>query len=283
MEAYIELENISKQFHDKKVLTDINIKVDKGEIFGLLGPSGAGKTTMIKILTGQIKQNSGEAKLLGCDTKKLTQETYAKIGMVLDEFGLYERLTCYQNLKIFSEIFGIKGKNIEEVLDKVGLLEAKKIAVSKLSKGMKQRLVLARAIITNPKVMFLDEPTSSLDPSTTATIHNLILKQKELGTAVFLTTHKMEEAAKLCDHIGLLYEGKIVEYGNPEEICRRYNSQKRIHIRLTSGEEVDLESNGSSAEQIYQYLMNNEIDTIHSSEPNLESVFMQLTGKELSI
>lgn len=283
MNKYIELINISKQFQNKIVLNNININVHKGEIFGLLGPSGAGKTTLIKILTGQLKQNSGEAQLLGCDTNKLTQHIYSDVGMVLDELGLYERLSCYANLKIFAEIYKVPKINIEQVLEKVGLTEARKTAAANLSKGMKQRLALARAIMSKPKVLFLDEPTSGLDPSTTITIHKLILEQKKLGTAIFLTTHNMEEATKLCDRVALLHEGDIVEIGNPKELCRRYNTKNRINIRLVSGEEIDLVNGDESAEQVRGYLLKNQIEAIHSTEPNLETVFIKLTGKGLSI
>lgn len=282
MESIIHLKNISKEFNNKYVLHNINLEVNKGEIFGLLGPSGAGKTTLIKIITGQLKQNGGNAKLLGYDTSKLPQYVYTKIGMVLDELGIYERLSCYDNLKIFADIHNVSIENIDIALEKVKLTDAIKTTAGKLSKGMKQRLVLARAILTKPEVLFLDEPTSGLDPLTSMEIHNLILEQKKAGTAIFLTTHKMDEATKLCDKIALLYKGEIVEKGRPDEICRKYNDKNRIHIRLQTGEEMEIPNKAESAETIKKYFLENQIDTIHSTEPNLEAVFMQLTGKGLN-
>ena len=214
---------VSKSFGEKRVLDQISFSVSEREIFGLLGPSGAGKTTMIKILTGQISVSDGVAYVWGIDTSHITDDIYSKIGMVLDDQGLYERLSCYYNLKIFAEIYDIDKDNIERVLSQVGLINSIKKPVSQLSKGMKQRLVLARAIMHNPHLLFLDEPTSGLDPATALEIHQLIFELRDRGTTVFLTTHNMAEATKLCDNVVLLNEGKIVEYGAPDEICRKYN------------------------------------------------------------
>lgn len=277
----IEIKEISRQFQDKQVLTRVSMEIAKGEILGLLGPSGAGKTTLIKILTGQLKPTSGSAVVLGKDVLKLGQDTYQKIGMVLDQSGLYERLSCYDNLILFAEIYRLDKKCISAALEQVGLLEARKRPVMRLSKGMKQRLVLARAVMHRPELLFLDEPTSGLDPATAAGIHELIREQKERGTTVFLTTHNMEEAEKLCDHVALLYSGDIIEYGVPEEICRRYNHCNHIVLLLASGEKVTLQNNRECAEEISAYFRQGVVESVHSSEPNLETVFMELTGKRL--
>lgn len=275
----IEIQGISQSFGEKKVLDNIQLNIGDGEIFALLGPSGAGKTTLLKILTGQLVQTEGTAKILGTDTKKLTDKEYSKIGMMLDTSGLYERLSCYDNLLLFTQIYGISKNYIEEALLKVGLMEAKKRPVNKFSKGMKQRLVLARALMNDPWILFLDEPTSGLDPASTREIHKLIFSLKEKGTTVFLTTHNMEEAEKLCDNIALLHEGNIVEYGNPKEICRRYNHQNKIEILLKNGKQLSLCNSESSAKEIYGYLQEGIVETIHSTEPNLENVFVELTGR----
>lgn len=281
MENIISMDKVKMEFDSNKIaLKDVSLSITEGEIFGLLGPSGAGKTTIIKILTGQLKATSGSAEILNVNSQKITDEIYRNIGMVLDNCGLYERLTCFDNLSIFAEIYGIGKEEIDEVLEKVELTEAKKRPVNKLSKGMTQRLVLARAIMHNPKILFLDEPTSGLDPATSLKIHNLILDLKKNGTTIFLTTHNMEEATKLCDHVALLNEGNIVEYGVPKEICRKYNSEQIINILLKSGESYSLPNNKDSAEKIYKYFNEDKVESIHSSEPDLETVFIKLTGRK---
>ena len=278
MEYAIEMNHIVQRFAEKEVLKGTDLKIQRGEIFGLLGPSGAGKTTLIKILTGQLRQTEGEAMLLGSNTRH-AQDVHRKLGMMMDNFGLYERLSCYDNLKVFAGIYNVSGKKVDEALKKVGLLGDKKSPVMKLSKGMRSRLSLARAVMAQPEVLFLDEPTSGLDPATAAEIHKLIQDEQRRGATVFLTTHNMEEAHKLCDHVALLNEGKIVEYGEPEEVCRRYNHQNKLHIRLYDGKQIELPNNKMAADQIREYLEGEMVETIHSTEPSLETVFMELTGR----
>ena len=216
---------------------------------------------------------------MGKASKDLTGKDYKEIGMMMDNFGVYNRMNCYDNLKFFCMINGISNRKIMEILKLVGLEDAGKTVAADLSKGMRNRLLLARVLLGSPKILFLDEPTSGLDPMTTEEIHKLILKEKEKGTTIFLTTHNMVEAEKLCDHIALLNEGKIVEYGRPKEICRRYNHQKMFKVHLSSGADVELDHDVASIEALKTYLENGELETIHSTEPTLESVFMELTGR----
>ncbi len=286
MEYAIKADHIGHRFGGKSVLKALNLKVGYGEIFGLLGPSGAGKTTLIKILTGQLRATEGTASLFGRETGTLTGADYGEIGIMMDCFGLYERLSCYENLKIFANIYGIAGKKnrrekIERMLDSVGLLASKNTDAMKLSKGMRSRLLLARALLGEPKALFLDEPTSGLDPVTAEEIHRLIEAERQAGVTVFLTTHHMAEAEKLCSRIALLHNGEIVESGSPGEICRRYNHQKKILLHLYDGTDLTLPHDAEAAETIERCLRNGEIETIHSSEPDLETVFMELTGRKL--
>lgn len=277
----IETSNISKQYRNTTVLDKINLEAGKGEIVGVLGPSGAGKTTLINILTGQIRADSGDAYILETSCVNLDCKTYSKIGIMMDSFGLYERLSVYENLKFYSQIFRISSNRIEYVLNKTGLYGARKTLVQNLSKGMKARLNLARAFLKEAELLFLDEPTSGLDPQTAQHIHGLIEEEKQKGTTVFLTTHNMHEAEKLCDNIALLCDGKIVEYGNPQKICSKYNYMNVIDITLKNGEKISLPNSPKSSDKIKQLVESESIKSIHSSEPNLENVFLLLTGKVL--
>jgi len=215
----IQMNNITKNFGDNTVLRDVSFNVTEREIFGLLGPSGAGKTTIINILTNQLDADGGSFEI---------GATSFETGLMLDVDGLFERLTCLDNLYIFADIYGIPHSKAHEALINVGLEKAMKKSVLKLSKGMRQRLSLARAILHEPKVLFLDEPTSGLDPATARGIHKLIKNLSDNGATIFLTSHNMEEVVRLCDNVSLLHKGKIVERGNPTEICERHNAIKTV-------------------------------------------------------
>lgn len=279
METAIELSGIYHRYvhrgrrgcGEKEVLRGVSLKVYKGEIFGLLGPSGAGKTTLIKIMAGRLTPTGGRALL----------SEKGQFGMMMDDFGLYERLSCVDNLTVFADIYGIGRSRVEQVLEQVGLSDVKRRPAAELSKGMRTRLSLARAVLAEPELLFLDEPTAGLDPGTAAQIHRLIRGEKERGATIFLTTHNMEEATKLCGHVALLNEGNIVEYGGPEEICRRYNRHHKIRIRLYNGECVEIAGDAGEAERIAEYFRQGAVETIHSTEPDLETVFMELTGRGL--
>ncbi len=281
MNNIIELKNIYHSYNEKEVLKGISLTVKEGEIIGLLGPSGAGKTTLVNILTGQLAQTAGIGQVLGDDTRHITDKTKEQIGIMMDSFGLYQRLTVYDNMALFAEVYKVDKKKIEETLQKVGLDTAKKTIVSNLSKGMRNRLNMARAILRDSSLLFLDEPTSGLDPSTTDFIHEMLLEMKKEGMTIFLTTHNMYEATKLCDNIALLNQGEIIEYGNPEEICRKYNKEDKFTIVLQNEEVIVLPNTPESGEKIGELIKGKKIKSIHSSEPTLEDVFLKLTGEKL--
>ena len=277
----IHCESVYKSFSGKTVLSGLGFDISDGEIFGLLGPSGAGKTTLIKILTGQLAFDRGSVDVFDKNVLSLSGEDKKNIGIMMDQFGVYERLSCIDNLKIFADVYGVAHDKIKSTLEQVGLGDAGKKSASALSKGMRARLALARVFMHSPKLIFLDEPTSGLDPQTMRQIHKIILDKKKEGCTIFLTTHNMDEASMLCDRVALLNEGMIVEDGSPEEICRKYNHQKTIKLHLSSGEEVVIPHESGSAERISRLLSDGSIETIHSSEPTLETVFLELTGRKL--
>lgn len=272
----ITVEKITKRFGNKTALNQIQFNVDKGEIFGFLGPSGAGKTTLINILTGQLKADEGTTQLLGKDTKDLTPEDLARIGLVGDSSGYYEKLSLEKNLIVYAKIYGLPNSRVDEVLEQVGLLESKKTIAEKLSTGMRQRMFLARALLNRPELLFLDEPTSGLDPMTSKKIHRLLEELKAAGTTIFLTTHDMVEATEMCDRISLLNQGDLVEIGTPRDIIQKYNKEKRVKVTFMHHSEQVMAFEDLKDQDMTQ------VELIHSMEPTLEDIFIQLTGEKLN-
>lgn len=277
----IEARGISKQFKNYQAINQLDFKVYEGEIFGFLGPSGAGKTTTIKILTGQLRQTSGQASILGIPVEHVDEDIYKRIGIVSDMSGFYEKLTVYQNLKFFAKLLNVDPASIDELLKKFGLYEHRQKLAEKLSRGMKQRLVLIRAILHKPQLLFLDEPTSGLDPVSALSVHQMMEELRAGGTSIFLTTHNMEEADKLCDRVALLNEGIIAELDTPENLRLKFNKQKRFNVLLTDETEVQLMQSVETAKLIEKWIAADRVETIHSCEPTLEKVFLEATGRKL--
>lgn len=275
MVTLIEAKNITHSFGEKRILEDISFTVEKGEVIGLLGPSGAGKTTLVNILTGQLRALGGSVMVCGSDGKSL------ETGIMMDSFGLYERLSVWENLRIFADIYRVGAERIETLLDRTGLREARNTRVSRLSKGMRGRVNLCRALLKEADILYLDEPTSGLDPATTWKIHQLIGEESQSGTTVFLTTHNMHEAEELCDRVMLLNEGKIVEQGTPEDIRTRYNTLNEIEVTLKDGEKQVIRNARESEGILAEWMRAERIVAIHSSEPDLEKVFLSITGRRL--
>lgn len=281
MDNIIEIKNITKDFKNKKALCGISFQVHQGEIFGFLGPSGAGKTTTIKILTSQLLPSSGEGKVFDKDIYSLDKSIFKHIGILTDTSSIYERLSIKENLQLFSKIYDINEDYIDEILEKVHLTNDKDVKAKKLSKGMRQRLMLARAIINKPSLLFLDEPTSSLDPRTCNEIHRLLKELNKEGTTIFLTTHNMEEADKLCDRVAFLSEGKIVELDTPFNFKQKY-TDNTIEVKLKeSSNLITINNDAAAGERISNWMKNGELLCIHSKEPNLEEIFLKLTGRKL--
>jgi ABC transporter, ATP-binding protein len=277
MTSMVVAKNIVKTFGRKRALNSINFEIREGEIFGFLGPSGSGKTTMINILTGQLLPDSGITQLLGKDSQDLHPTDLEKIGIVSDQSGFYEKLSLEKNLLLYAKLYGVNLNRVDELLDKVGLLASKKVLAEQLSTGMKQRMLLARALINQPKILFLDEPTSGLDPTTSKSIHELLVQLKESGATIFLTTHDMNEATLLCDHLALLNKGKLIEQGSPADIIQKYNTNKRIKVIYKNREERIFDFSELST------LATNDLISIHSCEPTLEEIFIRLTGEKLNV
>ena len=279
--SVIEVRDLVKQFKNQTALNHLDFSVESGEIFGFLGPSGAGKTTTIKILTGQLLASSGETKLLGIATDALTQDIYQEVGIVTDNSGLYENVSVYRNMKFSADLLKVDKKRIDFLLERVGLAQDKKKLARRLSKGMRQRLVLARALLHSPKVLFLDEPTSGLDPATAQAIHKLLKEVQAEGTTIFLTTHNMEEATKLCDRVALLNDGKIVSLDTPRNACLNFKRERKLEVGLKDKSQVVINQDPAGIAQLNEWLSQDLVETIHSNEPTLEEVFIAKTGREL--
>lgn len=275
----VDVEHVSIHFGDTQALKDLSFQINEGETFGFLGPSGAGKTTTIKLLTKQLKATEGNIRLMGKDIHHIDDELFFQIGVLTDNSGVYEKLSVYENLKIFADLKRIDAQAIEDVLKSTGLWEARKKKAKDLSKGMKQRLLFSRAILHKPKILFLDEPTSALDPATAEEIYKIIAKLKKEGTTIFLTTHNMNKADLLCDRVAFLNNGHIVECGNPDDLKLKHASNKVI-IRLADGKEIECEKDKAALMQALSEL-DQDIVRITSIEPDLKTIFLDMTGREL--
>lgn len=282
MENIIEVSSLAKVFANQTAIESVDFHVKKGEIFGFLGPSGSGKTTTIKILTGQLTPTSGAAKVFGESVSQLKKSEYRKrFGVLTDNSALYGRLSIYDNLKLYCDLYDVAYSKIDEVLDAVNLKEEKSKKVSSLSKGMTQRVTLARALIHEPELLFLDEPTSALDPTNSLHIHEGLRALNEKGTTIFLTTHDMHEAETLCDRVAFLNKGKIQLLDTPDKLKKSY-SDSTITVELANEEKVVLPAGSEGANQLFEYMNTNQIVTIHSNEPTLGDIFVQVTGRKLA-
>lgn len=282
MENIIEVSSLAKVFSNQTAIESVDFQVKKGEIFGFLGPSGSGKTTTIKILTGQLTPTSGTAKVFGESVSQLKKSEYRRrFGVLTDTSGLYGRLTIYDNLKLYCDLYDVPYTKIDEVLDAVNLKQEKSKKVSALSKGMTQRVILARTLIHEPELLFLDEPTSALDPTNSLHIHEGLRALNAKGTTIFLTTHDMHEAETLCDRVAFLNKGEIQLLGTPDKLKKSY-SDSTITVELTNGEKVILPAGSDGANRLFEYMNTNQVVTIHSNEPTLGDIFVQVTGRKLA-
>ena len=226
--------NLTKYFNSLAAVDGISFSVNQGEVFGFLGPNGAGKTTTIRMLTGQILPSSGEAEVAGFDIKSERQKIKSKIGVVFEYQNLYERISARDNLNFMRQLYGVERVRVEEVLELVGLKERANDKLKDFSNGMKQRLLIARGLLHDPQILFMDEPTLGLDPSIANEIRQLISQLAQKGRTIFLTTHYMAEADRLCDRVAIINHGKIIALDTPRQLKADYGpSLEDAYIKLT--------------------------------------------------
>lgn len=286
MEDAIIAEELVYSYGKHKAVDGVSFEIPRGEIMGFLGPNGAGKSTTVGILTGQLRLQGGRAEILGQDISAGAGKVQRYIGVCFEGANLYEQMTGEENLKLFARLFGVKDFDAPKLLERVGLEGRGKDRAGSYSKGMKQRLMVARSLVNSPQILFLDEPTDGLDPSSSEAIRNIILEERQRGATVFLTTHDMFEADKLSDRVAFIDQGKIVALDTPHNLKQLYGKRAlNIEFFNTEGnlekQEISLDKPGTATE-IKALLEQEKVVTIHSEEATLEDIFIRITGRGLS-
>jgi ABC-2 type transport system ATP-binding protein len=282
----IIVDEVKYSYGNIRAVNGISFRVKEGEIFGFLGPNGAGKSTTIKLLTGQIFPDNGKITVLKLDITKSTGKIQEKIGICFERTNLYEQMSGIENLQLFASLYGVKQFDAQKLLKQVGLNDRAKDRVSTYSKGMKQRLMVARSLVNKPLVLFLDEPTEGLDPASAENIRNIILHERDRGATIFLTTHDMHEADKLSDRVAFINCGEIVALDTPHNLKQKYGKRViKAQIKTSTGQLEDKEivmDNNQTAHQIHKLFDKERVVTIHSEEASLEDIFIQITGRGLT-
>lgn len=286
MDTYaIEAEELTYRYGDLTAVDHISFHVARGEILGFLGPNGAGKTTTVMMLTGQLRPKAGKATLLGLDVISQPKKIQAQIGICFERTNLYEQMSAKENLELFAQLFGVKAFDANGLLARVGLSGRERDRVATYSKGMRQRLMVARALLNQPSILFLDEPTEGLDPVSAEAIRNIIQEERQRGATVFLTTHDMLEADRLSDRVAFINQGKIVALDTPHNLKQAYG--KRRLLAQVTGADGKLEAREivldtpETAQAVGQLFRQEQVVTMHSEEASLEDIFIQITGRGL--
>lgn len=281
----ISVDSISFAYGQTRAVRDISFDVARGEILGFLGPNGAGKSTTIKMLTGQLAPQAGSIRILGMPVRGHSSEVHARIGVCFEEKNLYLQMSAEENLRFFASLFGIKRPDIRGLLDRVELAGRAKDRVSSYSKGMRQRLMMARALINDPDVLILDEPTDGLDPVSSRAIRSIIEERAKAGTAVLLTTHDMNEADRLSDRVAFINEGTFHAVDTPENL-KLTHGRRSVTVRVrVDGQIIERRvpiDGDSVGDGLRTAVQDGEIVTIHTEEATLEDIFVAMTGRRLA-
>lgn len=279
----IQVKNLSFQYPNTSHLAikGINFSIEKGEVFGFLGPSGSGKSTTQKILFKLLTGYNGMAQIDGKEVSVWGKDLYEKIGVGFELPNHYLKLTALENLTFFKNFYN-KTHNPMELLDMVGLKKDANKKVGDFSKGMKMRLNFVRSFLHDPEILFLDEPTSGLDPVNSKVVKDIIVDLKTKGKTIFITTHQMYDAEKLCDRVAFIVDGEIKAMDSPENLKIKHSNRSVEVLFRNSMEKESFQLDGLGQNKAFlEKLQFNEIETIHSKEASLDDIFIQVTGKTL--
>lgn len=268
----------------KKAVDGVSFGIKKGEIFGFLGPNGAGKTTTQKVIIGLLKGYGGNVEILGKNLQSWKTDLYNRIGVGFELPNHYQKLTALENLELFASFYQAKTTPPMKLLEMVELEEDANQRVGTFSKGMKSKLNFARSLLNDPEVLFLDEPTTGLDPINSRLIKNIILEKKKEGKAIFLTTHNMTDADELCNRVGFIVEGKLTLIESPKELKIKHG-KKTLKVEYLKNDELisqefDLK-NLADNKSFLSLLRTGNVQTIHTEEASLEDIFIKATGRHL--
>lgn len=283
MSSSIQASDLHYSYGDTQAVNGVSLEVAPGEVVGFLGPNGAGKSTTIKMLTGQLTPDSGSVSLLGMDMAANRESIQARMGVCFEEKNHYTKMSGRENLEFFGRLFGIDDLDTQSLLEKVDLVERGDDRVAAYSKGMRQRLMIARTISNKPDVLFFDEPTDGLDPVSAQAIRKVIRQEAERGAAVLLTTHDMMEADFMSDRVSFINEGKVLVTDTPENLKLAYG-QRNVRVRSRNGgevQEVVIPMDEEGAGERLRGLVTDNVMTIHTEEATLEDIFIQMAGRGL--
>ncbi len=285
-EQAIAAEGLTYRYGKLVAVDHISFSVAEGEIMGFLGPNGAGKSTTVNMLTGQLVPKEGKAMLFGRDITKNREKVQGEIGVAFEVSNLYEAMSAEENLKLFARLFGVQPFDATALLKRVGLGGREKDRVETYSKGMKQRLMVARSLVNRPRLLFLDEPTEGLDPASAESIRNIIREERERGATVFLTTHDMLEADRLADKVAFINQGKIVALDTPHNLKQQYGKRALKAEVASAGNRLEsreiIMDRPETARDIENLFSKEKVVTVHSEEASLEDIFIRITGRGLS-
>ncbi len=269
---------------NKKAVNGVSFEIQKGEIFGFLGPNGAGKTTTQKVIIGLLKGYGGNVEILGKNLQSWKTELYNRIGVGFELPNHYQKLTALENLELFASFYRRRTIPTMDLLKMVELEDDANQRVGTFSKGMKSKLNFARSLLNDPEVLFLDEPTTGLDPVGRRLIKNIILQKRKDGKAIFLTTHNMQDADELCDRVGFIVDGKLVLIESPKELKIKHGKKIVKLEYLKNGDLVSQEfdlKNLAENKSFFSLLKSGLVQTIHTEEATLEDIFIKATGRQL--